>query len=158
MSDNSERFIRKILSYIGRFLMVVGAAVGLAFFSAVLIGLAGAGYDLYAEMFGRDVLYYSWKYKISSDHVHISKKPIDCDYYFAPVGYKGCQYKSVAKAYDKQGWLIAGDGAAIYSHDTKTGKPIVSDDNGKTWELIDPDDVPDPKVNSVVVSWVKVPD
>ena len=42
--------------------------------------------------------------------------------------------------------------------DDNSGKPIVSDDDGKTWKLIDPELVPDPKVKSVVVSWIKVTD
>ena len=113
-----------------------------------------------AALLSLDPIWLARVYKVSADQVHVNKKPIDCDFFYAPVGYKGCQYKSVVKAYDKEGWLVGGDGAPIYSHDAKTGKPIESDDNGKTWASIANilDDVPDPKVTSVVVSWVKVAD
>jgi hypothetical protein len=140
---------------------MVGAAVvvGAPLLSAVALGLGVAGLGVVAEYFGGDTpLLYVLRYKVSTQQVHINKKPQDCDYYYAPVGYKGCQYKPVVKAYDKAGWLVGGDGAPIYSHDAKTGKPIESDDEGKTWEFIDEDDIPDPKVTSVTVSWVKAVD
>ena len=128
-------------------------------FGGPLLVFAGvAAYAYYVG--GFDVLWYSTVYKVSADQVHVEKRPIDCDYYFAPVGYKGCQYKAVVKAYDKAGYIVAGDDPPIYSHDVKTGKPIVCDDKGKTWELFDKyaDDVPDPKVTHFHVSWLKVTD
>jgi hypothetical protein len=129
--------------------------------------LVGAGVSAYVLYYGFSLIateenpwWLAKVYKVSTDQVHVNKKPIDCDFHYAPVGYKGCQYKAVVKTYDKEGWLVGGDGAPRYSHDAKTGKPIESDDDGKTWERIDEilDDVPDPKVTSVVVSWVKVTD
>jgi hypothetical protein len=97
-------------------------------------------------------------YKVSTDQVHVDAKPKDCDFMHAPIGDKDCHYKAVVRALNGQGWLVGGDDAPIFSHDAKTGKTIVSDDNGKSWELIDPELVPDPKAKSVVVSWIKVPD
>jgi hypothetical protein len=97
-------------------------------------------------------------YKVSTDQVHVDAKPKDCDFMHAPLGDKGCHYKAVTKALDGDGWLVGGDGAPMYRTDDNSGKPIVSDDDGKTWKLIDPELVPDPKVKSVVVSWIKVTD
>lgn len=116
------------------------------------------GFSLYAT--NENPAWLAQVYKVSTDQIRINAKPKDCDFMHAPLGDKGCHYEAVVKALDKEGWLVGGDGAPIYSHDAKTGKPIESNDNGKTWERIDEilDDVPDPKVTSVVVSWVKVAD
>jgi hypothetical protein len=109
---------------------------------------------------GLDTVWYAAVYKVSTDQVHVNKKPIDCDYYYAPVGHKGCQYEAVVKAYDKAGSQVGGDGAPIYSHDAKTEVPIISYDDGKTWRRVDPEYDPDEfaKVQSVVVYWMKVED
>ena len=105
--------------------------------TSLVLGATGAYFLYYGfSAFLIEPLWLARVYKVSTDQVHVNKKPIDCDYHYAPVGYKGCQYKSVVKAYDKAGWLVGGDGVPIYSHDARTGKPIESDDNGKTWELI----------------------
>ena len=53
---------------------------------------------------------------------------------------------------------MGGDDAPKYSHDTKTGKPIVSWDNGKSWVWYPGAEIPDQKVKSVSVSWIKVTD
>jgi hypothetical protein len=95
----------------------------LGFTAAIVAGLCGVAalalavgvYAYYAETFGGDTFWYAYRYKVSTNQVRINKKPIDCDYYYAPVGYKGCQYKPVVKAYDKEGWLVGGDGAPYTS-------------------------------------------
>jgi hypothetical protein len=56
------------------------------------------------------------------------------------------------------GAWVAGDDAPKYGHDTKTGKPIVSYDNGKSWSWLQESNIPEPKVDKVLVSWVKVKD
>jgi hypothetical protein len=41
--------------------------------------------------------------------------------------------------------------------DTNTGKPIVSYDDGKTWQWFAGDKVPDPEPDKVFVGWSKAP-
>lgn len=100
----------KVKAVLGHLLgIIVAILAGLS--GVVALGSAVGVYAHYAETYGGEPFYYGYRYEVSSDQVHIDKKPIDCDYYYAPVGYKGCQYKPVVKAYDKQGWLVGGDGA-----------------------------------------------
>jgi hypothetical protein len=86
--------------------------------------------------------------------MHIDPQPSDCDFIHAPLGDKGCHYEASVAAYNSAGQVVGGDRAPKYGHDQKTGKPIVSDDNGHTWWLLDNE--PDKKVQSVVVTWSKV--
>jgi hypothetical protein len=60
------------------------------------------------------------------------------------------------KAYNAAGVLVGGEDAPKYGHDTKTGRPIISYDDGKTWDWYSEANVPDPKVASVKVFWLKV--
>lgn len=54
----------------------------------VLIGIAA-----YIYWWGIDVVWYSAEYGVSTDKVHIDPKPTDCDFWHAPVGFKGCHYE-----------------------------------------------------------------
>lgn len=76
----------------------------------------------------------------------------------APLGNKECHYEAAVTAYNAAGDLVGGDDAPKYSHDTKTGKPIISWDDGKTWVWFARADIPDQKVKSVIVTWSKVTD
>ena len=106
---------------------------------------------------GINKVWYSVAYKVSPDHVQVDAKPKDCDFMHAPLGDKDCHYEAVVEAYNAKGDWIGGDNAPEFGHDTKTGKPIVSYDAGKTWEWF-PDDIPNPKIESVLVKWVKKTD
>jgi hypothetical protein len=105
-----------------------------------------------------DTLWYAAEYKVSMDNVHTNKKPKDCDWMRAPLGDKGCHFKRIVAAFNASGEQVGGDDAPKYSRDTKTGKPIVSYDNGKTWGWFPAPEAPDLKVKNVEVRWTKVTD
>jgi hypothetical protein len=67
--------------------------------------------------------WYSFTTAADYDHVIVSKKPIDCDWGAAPLGNKGCSYAKTVSTHT----------CAI----STTGKPIWSDDGGKTWNLVE---------------------
>jgi hypothetical protein len=105
-----------------------------------------------------DLIVYSTVYSVSTRQVHWNDKPTDCDWGHAPLGDKGCHYKKSVTAYNAAGNVVAGDDAPTYGKDTKTGKPIISYDNGKTWTWL-PEDAPtasDLQVKSVDIGWIKV--
>jgi hypothetical protein len=107
-----------------------------------------------------DPIQYSMEYSINSDQVHWTPEPTDCDFIHAPLGAKGCHYKKTVTAYNAAGYAVAGDDAAKWGHDTNTGKPIISYDNGKTWAWLPADapTTPDLTVKMVEIDWVKVTD
>ena len=107
---------------------------------------------------GVNVAWYSLRYGLSPENVHVDAKPTDCDFLTAPLGIKGCSYKTSVRALNLAGAWVAGDGAPKYGRDTKTGKPILSYDNGKSWNWLQEANIPDLKVDKVLVSWVKVKD
>ena len=94
-----------------------------------------------------ETLRYVYTYHVDPAKVRVNPKPHDCDYYRAPLGYKGCHYEETVAAYNADGAWVGGDGAPKWGHDKVTGKPIVSVDGGKTWELMGGDPVPDQTVN-----------
>jgi hypothetical protein len=83
---------------------------------------------------------------VSYDQVETEKKPHDCDILAAPLGLKYCHYDSkVVTAYRKR---------------SGTGEPLVSFDDGRTWEPFTPKpgDVvtTDKSLGMVFVGWDKV--
>jgi len=102
--------------------------------------------------------WYSLRYFVSPTEIHVNVRPEDCNFMHAPLGSKGCQYEASVTAYNATGDLVGGEGAPEYSHDTKTGKPIISWDKGKTWTWMTASTLPDQKIKSVNVSWTKKPD
>jgi hypothetical protein len=102
--------------------------------------------------------WYSLRYFVSPTEIHVGVRPQDCDFMHAPLGSKGCRYDAAVSAYNAAGDLVGGEGAPEYSRDSKTGKPIISWDNGKTWTWMAVADLPDQKIKNVNVSWVKHPD
>jgi len=78
-------------------------------------------------------IWYGVQYKVPFRDVHTSNKPSDCDWTYAPLGKKGCYYKAVVGAFNAAGDLVGGDNVPQYGKDSKTGKPIISYDGGKTW-------------------------
>jgi hypothetical protein len=107
---------------------------------------------------GFNETWYAVEYHVSPGKIHIDTKPKDCDFMHAPLGDKGCHYEAAAAAYNAAGEVVGGDDAPKYSHDSKTGKPIISWDKGKSWVWFTGADIPDTKINSVVVTWSKVTD
>lgn len=61
-------------------------------------------------------------YEVSANKVFIADKPKLCDWGHAPIGDKSCHYEPVVNL---TRWA-----------NSTAGKPIVSYDNGKTWELV----------------------
>jgi hypothetical protein len=113
-----------------------------------------AGIFLYVYWAGvNKTVWYAVEYRVSTDKVHVDVQPTDCDFMHAPLGDKGCHYEAEVIAYNAAGEVIRGDLA--YNQDSNTGKPIVSYDHGKTWVFL-LGDIPDRKVESVVVAWRKV--
>jgi hypothetical protein len=120
--------------------------------------LAGIGIIVgWLYFIGFNATWYALEYKVYPSKVQVHAKPKDCNFVHALLGSKECHYEAVVIAYNAAGELVGGD-APRYGHDTKTGKPIVSHDKGKTWVLYYGTDIPDQKINSVVVTWYKVRD
>jgi len=87
-------------------------------------------------------LRYAIQYGADFDRITISDAPHDCDWDRAPLGNKGCHYKK--------------DVVVIkVGTDPKTGKPIVSYDEGKTWTFTTADS---PVTPSVTIYYEKVED
>ena len=101
-------------------------------------------------------IWYGAQYKVHASQVHTSDKPSDCDWSRAPLGNKGCYYKAVVGAFNAAGDLVSGDDAPKYGKDSKTGKPIISYDDGKTWRRSHLDDTPDLRIKTVRVEWIKI--
>jgi hypothetical protein len=99
--------------------------------------------------------WYGVKYSVSPEKVDTDPKPKDCDFIHAPLGDKGCSYRAHVRAYNASGVLVGGENAPKYSLDTKTGKPIISYDDGKTWDWSSEATVPNRTVASVKVYWLK---
>src|SRR5260370_4086128 len=117
--------------------------------SAVVWLLVAVGF--FAWVFMPDswtnAIWYGVKYKVSFSDVHTSNKPSNCDWSYATLGKKGCYYKAVVSALNAAGDLVGGDGAPKYSKD-KTGKSIISYDDGKTWKWSLFDATPDLRVET----------
>ena len=101
-----------------------------------------------------NAVWYAAEYKVGLDQVHTNDKPSDCDWSRAPLGNKDCHYKSTVGAYNAAGVLVGGDDAPKYSREAKTNKPIISYDDGKTWDWIAA--IFDLTIKTVRVGWVKV--
>jgi hypothetical protein len=104
-----------------------------------------------------DNLWWSVKYGVPYGQVRMNSKPADCNFLQAPLGIKGCSFAPRVTAYNAAGVVVGGDNSPKYGHDTKTGRPIVSLDNGRTWERYDYP-MPDLTTKTVEVRWTKVMD
>jgi hypothetical protein len=91
---------------------------------------------------------YAVEYGVASSDVHMDTKPHDCAFLAAPLGAKYCHYERVV--------------STLRWSTSTTGNPIVSYDEGKTWNIF----TPDPKdivpkfstVESAYVNWEKKED
>lgn len=102
-----------------------------------------------------DKLWWSFKYDVAYDDVHVPTKPKDCNFLQAPLGIKGCKFEPIVAAYNADGVLVGGEHAPKYGLDTKTGKPIISYNDGKSWDWYPASAIPDQKIKTVQVSWTK---
>lgn len=108
---------------------------GLGCFGLLLLG-AGV-YFAFSNYSWSNSLWYSVQYGVGFSDVHTQAKPSDCDFISAPLGAKGCSYTAKVKVYNADGLLVAGENAPKppkLGSDTKTGKPIISYDDGKSWD------------------------
>jgi hypothetical protein len=91
-------------------------------------------------IFGDNAVHYAVRYNVPFESVTIAPKPHDCEFLTAPIGDKHCDYET--------------DVAAVRTNtDIKTHKPIVSFDDGKTWNW---DTGSFPATPSVTVNWKRV--
>jgi hypothetical protein len=86
-------------------------------------------------------LRYAAQYHVSYDQVTVDKQPHDCEWLTAPLGDKNCHYDAEAR--------IIRTG-----HREGTGQPVVSFDDGKTWE----DNSGSKLSPAVYITWKKIED
>lgn len=86
---------------------------------------------------------YASQYNTPTNNVTVDKKPQNCDFFYAPIGKKGCSYKKNVIVTKR-------------AKDEKTGRKIISNDNGKTWDWDDDDS--EPQGVKVYVYWTKAED
>lgn len=120
-----------------------------------LLAVAGGLFLAFSNFGWTNSIWFGIKYGVAFDDVRTDTKPSDCDFMRAPLGYKGCSYKTEVRVFNADGVLVAGDNAPTYGSDAKTGSPVVSYDGGKNWEWYRGATVPSRKPKSVNVIWVK---
>lgn len=90
---------------------------------------------------------YALSYDVQSSDVYIQDQPHDCSFFAAPLGAKFCHYE---RTFSVTRWATS-----------QTGSPIVSYDDGKTWDTLDPEGKEVPKystVKEVLIRWEKKED
>lgn len=87
---------------------------------------------------------YAWSYDVNSDHVTINKRPTDCDFFRAPMGNKGCEYKRQVSSIQ-----VRTDSSGLARGPVRE----VSYDGGKTWSV---DTSVPPTQPLVMISWAKI--
>jgi hypothetical protein len=84
---------------------------------------------------------YGVQFSTSTDSVTVDKRPQNCDIFFSPIGKKGCSYEKNVTVTKR-------------AKDVKTGRRIISNDDGKTWDWDDDDR--EPLGVKVYVYWSRV--
>jgi hypothetical protein len=74
---------------------------------------------------------YALAYDAATKDVFVAPQPSDCDFLHAPIGSKDCHYEKLVEV-------------TRYSSDTQSGQPIVSYDDGKSWNWLPPGQKPGP--------------
>jgi len=87
---------------------------------------------------------YALQYGANYGDVTKDKKPHDCDWLAAPLGDKNCRYDPLVQVQT----ITTGS-------DKNSGRPIVSYDDGKTWDFNDGTN-PAKASTTVYVGWQKV--
>ena len=107
---------------------------------ALVIGyLAFLGF---ADMWHSDTRY-SMQYDVNPTDIHRSKRPSECDFLTAPLGFKGCRYDRNVEFH------------VVLTRENPFGYSVVSYGNGKTWQPNDKNAKPE---RYVTISWVKIED
>src|SRR5437899_902819 len=83
---------------------------------------------------------YALQYAVSDNQAFVAKEPRDCDFISAPLGDKNCHYEKAVSA-------------SKCGTDNNTQKPVISYDDGKTWNWMTEGIKCSP---SVAVTWTKV--
>jgi hypothetical protein len=86
---------------------------------------------------------YSLRYNTDLSRVHVAPKPSDCDFFRAPLGFKGCHYQKSLQV-------------ARYKADVRSGQWIISYNDGKTWNQLVEGEKPGPP--DVYVNWERLED
>jgi len=68
---------------------------------------AVAAYFIFFPTSWQNAIWYGAEYRVSMTNVYTDPKPKDCDFIHAPLGDKGCSYKSRVKAFNAAGVLGA---------------------------------------------------
>ena len=136
-----ENLCLAILKFCGKALLVTG----------LLGGIVWVGWWLLPD---DSTTKYTFQYDVAKNHVTIDPKPHNCDWDSAPLGSKHCHYEKLVMVLNSENQVVGGTGVAIGT--STTGKPIISFDGGKTWQI-------NPAGNnlgarSVYVAWRKVED
>ena len=103
---------------------------------AILVVVAAIAFAIWGR---HTELRYRVQYSTDGDQVVIERKPKDCNFLYAPLGLKDCRY-------EKEVVVVK------YGLDAKASRPVVSYDNGKTWNWNDGGPI---EGASVYVSWRK---
>jgi hypothetical protein len=85
---DSVREVREVLSDAGKMLT---SAIWIVFFVFLIVSWPGSSMDRWT-----DKAWYSFRYNADLKNVRVEKRPLDCDFFHAPVGGKGCHYKKQA--------------------------------------------------------------
>jgi hypothetical protein len=117
----------------------VGSVVGVIIFFAL--------WSLLLDIVHSKYLYALW-YGVGTDKIFINNRPHDCAFLAAPLGEKYCSY---VRNVSTVRWATS-----------QAGNPIISYDEGKTWQAFSPDAgavVPQsPTVEGVYITWDKKDD
>jgi hypothetical protein len=111
-----------------------GGIVGLIVVVVIYTVLSSLGSNIFLSR-----MWYSTVKDAAWDNVLVERKPPDCDWNHAPLGDKDCSYK---RAVVEQMCRVS-----------TQGRPIFSNDDGKTWNLVDANTA---CKASVYVGWTKV--
>jgi hypothetical protein len=84
---------------------------------------------------------YALSYGTDGKRVFVAPRPQDCDFLFAPLGFKGCHYEKIVSV-------------TRYRTDVPGGQPTVSSDDGKTWAALPAGQNPGPP--EVYVTWNRI--
>lgn len=114
----------------------------IAFWTTVIVITFVVMFQVAPLLFPESQWAYALRYNTDSSNVEIVPKPTDCDWDYAPLGRKDCHYEKVVSV-------------TKYSTDTKTGRSIVTHDDGKTWDWVPEGEKAGPA--QVYVTWSKMP-
>jgi hypothetical protein len=125
----------------------------------VLIVAAGVAYGgpffrfggfVLSSLFPKHAWAYALRYDTTDSHVSITPEPTDCNFWYAPIGFKGCHYKRVIRV------TIYSTRSVTDGQSFASGRmvPMASDDDGKTWFAIDA--LPPSGLSDVYVDWERI--